>query len=315
MKRFVDLSIAIESDLPSDPPPSIPHIDYMDHVHGAGTMLPFFPGAKREDLPKGLGWAVEALALSTHSGTHLDAPYHYHPTMDRGKPSLTIDEIPLEWCFGDGVLLDFRHKSDGERITVEDIEGELDRIGYKIKPLDIVLIQTGADAAWGTPAYLSRGAGMTSKSTLFLTKRGIKVTGIDAWSWDRPLPLRGQGFPGNGRSQGDLGSAFRGHGDGLLPHGEDGEPFVHRPSLRFYHLLLSDQDQTGECGLGEACCHHTLMYRRRFRQGEDHPCDAPTDTVSRDRRHIVGPVAHSLEDASSENTRVLFEFTRDYGAH
>ena len=198
MKRFVDLSIAIESDLPSDPPPSIPHIDYMDHVHGAGTMLPFFPGAKREDLPKGLGWAVEALALSTHSGTHLDAPYHYHPTMDRGKPSLTIDEIPLEWCFGDGVLLDFRHKSDGERITVEDIEGELDRIGYKIKPLDIVLIQTGADAAWGTPAYLSRGAGMTSKSTLFLTKRGIKVTGIDAWSWDRPLPFEARDFQETG---------------------------------------------------------------------------------------------------------------------
>jgi hypothetical protein len=100
------LSITIESGLPSDPPPLIPKIEYMDHVHGGETMPAAFPGAKREDLPNGLGWAVETLTISTHSGTHLDAPYHYHPTMDRGKPSLTIDEIPLEWCFGDGVLLD-----------------------------------------------------------------------------------------------------------------------------------------------------------------------------------------------------------------
>ena len=122
MKKFVDLSITMEADLPSDPPQSIPRIEYMDHAHGATTMPPFFPGLKKEDLPDGLGWAVESLTLSTHSGTHLDAPYHYHPTMDRGKPSLTIDEIPLEWCFGNGVLLDFRHKADGERITAEDVD-------------------------------------------------------------------------------------------------------------------------------------------------------------------------------------------------
>jgi len=211
MNRFVDLSIAIESDLPSDPPPSIPRIEYMDHLQGAETMPPFFPGAKREDLPNGLGWAVETLTLSTHSGTHLDAPYHYHPTMDRGKPSLTIDQVPLEWCFGSGVLLDFRHKGDGERITVEDLEGELDRIGYAIKPLDIVLIQTGADEAWGTPEYLTKGAGMTRESTMFLTERGIKVTGIDAWSWDRPLPFEARDF----RETGDARVIWEAHFAGI----------------------------------------------------------------------------------------------------
>ncbi len=193
-KRYIDLSISIESDLPSDPPMMIPRIDYISHHQGAEQMKEFFPGVTQEQLPAGLGWAVEFLTLTTHSGTHLDAPYHYHPTMDRGKPALTIDEIPLEWCFGEGVVLDFRHKEDGSRITVEDVKKELERIHYEIKPLDIVLIQTGADAVWGTPQYLTKGAGMDRESTLFLVEKGVRVVGIDAWSWDRPLPFLAKEF-------------------------------------------------------------------------------------------------------------------------
>lgn len=197
-KRFVDLSISIEPSLPCDPPMMIPEIDYVDHTEGAEQMKDFFPGLEKEQLPGGLGWALEFIKLTTHSGTHLDAPYHYHPTMDRGKPSLTIDEIPLEWCFSDGVLLDFRHKADGERITVEDVKKELDRIDYTIKPLDIVLVQTGADEAWGTPQYLVKGAGMDRESTLYLVDQGVKVVGIDAWSWDRPLPFLAEEFKRTG---------------------------------------------------------------------------------------------------------------------
>jgi kynurenine formamidase len=96
------------------------------------------------------------------------------------------------------VVLDFRHKADGERITVRDMKGELRRIGYKIKPFDIVLIQTGADAAWGTPQYLVRGAGMDRESTLYLTERGVRVVGIDAWSWDRPLSFLAKEFKEKG---------------------------------------------------------------------------------------------------------------------
>ena len=172
----------------------IPKIDYVDHTQGAEQMKDFFPGLEKEQLPGGLGWALEFVSLTTHSGTHLDAPYHYHPTMDKGQPAMTIDQVPLEWCYGDGVLLDFSHKADGERITVEDLEKELKRIGYEIKPLDIVLVHTGADRAWGTLEYLTAGAGMDRESTLYLTERGVKVVGIDAWSWDRPLPYLAEEF-------------------------------------------------------------------------------------------------------------------------
>ena len=136
-------------------------------------MKEFYPGLKERQLPGGLGWAVEFITLTTHSGTHLDAPYRYHPTMDGGERALTIDEIPLEWCFNNGVVLDFRHKGDGERITVQDLEKELQRIQYEIRPLDIVLVQTGADAAWGTEEYLLKGAGMDRESTMFLTEKGV----------------------------------------------------------------------------------------------------------------------------------------------
>ena len=201
MKRFVDLSIGIDHNLPSDPPMMIPKIDYVDHSTGANQMLEFFPGIRKDQLPDGLGWALEFITLTTHSGTHLDAPYHYHPTMDRGKASMTIDEVPLEWCFSDGVLLDFRHKSDGERITVVDVQKELERIHYEIKPLDIVLIWTGAEDAWGKSEYLIKGAGMERESTLFLTEKGVRVVGIDAWSWDRPLPFLAKEFKETGNPQ------------------------------------------------------------------------------------------------------------------
>jgi kynurenine formamidase len=209
--RIIDLSIAIEAGLPSDPETMIPEIDYLGHAEGADQMIQYFPGLNKEQLPDGLGWAVERVRLTTHSGTHLDAPYHYHPTMDRGAVALTIDRIPLEWCFQDGVLLDFSDKKDGERISAADVSRKLSDIGYRLKPLDIVLVRTGADAFWGQPQYLLKGAGMTRESTLFLLERGIKVVGIDAWSWDRPLPLLAREF----QTTGDASVIWEAHFAGI----------------------------------------------------------------------------------------------------
>ncbi|MFZ5643929.1 MAG: cyclase family protein [Bacillota bacterium] len=193
-KKLVDLSMAIEDGLPSDPPGMIPQIQYILHEQGAESMKPFFPGLAKEDLPGGLGWALELLQLSTHSGTHLDAPWHYHPTMDGGAKALTIEEVPLEWCMGDGVVLDFRHFPDGYLVKPGDIEKELNRIGHQLKPLDIVLVMTGADKFWGRPEYLIKGCGVGKEATLWLLERGVRVTGTDAWSWDRPLPLIAQEY-------------------------------------------------------------------------------------------------------------------------
>jgi kynurenine formamidase len=104
-----------------------------------------------------------------------------------GKPARTIDQVPLEWCFADGVVLDMRHKNDGDTIGVADVTGALERIGYTLKPLDIVLVQTGGDGLLGSREYFTTGAGVTADATRWLLDQGVKVVGIDAWGWDGPL--------------------------------------------------------------------------------------------------------------------------------
>ena len=192
--QFIDLSVSIEDGLPCDPKPQIPHIQYTDHKSSADEMAKFFGEAKATDLPDGNGWAVESLSLSTHSGTHLDAPYHYYPTMNGGEPAWTIDEVPLEWCFGDGVKVDFRDKPDGYKITPEDFEKYFAEVGYSLKPGDIVLVNTGAMDRWGKPEYLTAGCGMGHDATMWLIEHGVHVCGTDAWSWDVPLPFTAQEF-------------------------------------------------------------------------------------------------------------------------
>jgi kynurenine formamidase len=134
---------------------------------------------------------VEKVQLSTHNGTHLDAPYHFHSTQDKAlgdkKPAITIDQVPLEWCFQPGVKLDFRHLADGYVVTAADVEAELKRIGHTLKPLEIVVVNTRAGSRYGHPDYVAAGCGMGYEATMYLLERGVRLTGTDAWSWDAPF--------------------------------------------------------------------------------------------------------------------------------
>ncbi|WP_298291739.1 cyclase family protein [Novosphingobium sp.] len=187
-RRFVDLSITLCNDVVSDPPFMRPEITYQSHGDTMPELGHFFPGVTADQTPDGAGFAAaEVIRLTTHNGTHLDAPWHFHPTQDGGERALTIDEIPLEWCFQPGVKLDFRHLPDGHVVTAAEVEAELQRIGHELNPLDIVLVNTAAGMALGDPDYVSRGCGMGYEATLYLTSRGVRVTGTDAWSWDAPF--------------------------------------------------------------------------------------------------------------------------------
>ncbi len=186
-RRFVDISVALEADIASDPPIMLPKINYLSHADTAGQIAGFFPGLTKDDLPGGEGWAVEFLNVATHNGTHLDAPYHHHSTMDGGSRAITIDEVPLEWCMNPGVKLDFRDKPDGYVVTAAEVEAELDRIGHDLQPLDIVIVNTAAGARYGQDDYVDSGCGMGREATLYLLEKGVRVTGTDAWSWDAPF--------------------------------------------------------------------------------------------------------------------------------
>jgi kynurenine formamidase len=133
----------------------------------------------------GKGWAVEEVRAITHTGTHVDAPYHYGSTSE-GKPARTIDEVPLDWCFAPGVVLDMRHKAAGEFITVSDLQAALDRINYRLRSKDIVLLHTGSDRRIHSPDYFAQ-PGLGREGVLWLVEAGVKVIGIDAYTLDRPF--------------------------------------------------------------------------------------------------------------------------------
>ncbi len=186
-RRIIDLSVAIRADIASDPPGMEPKIQYVGHKVSAAAVCSYFPGLTPADLPDGEGWAIERLEITTHNGTHVDAPYHYASTMDGGKRAITIDEVPLEWCFSRGVKLDFRQLPNGHVVSRAEIEAELARIGHSLAPLDIVVVNTAAGARYGQPDYVPTGCGMGREATLYLTSRGVRVVGTDAWSWDAPF--------------------------------------------------------------------------------------------------------------------------------
>ncbi|SPT50150.1 cyclase family protein [Actinomadura madurae] len=187
MRQFIDISMPLEAGVASDPPQFVPQIDYHTHAQTAQTLLDFFPGATLDDLPNGEGWAHEWVRATTHSGTHLDAPYHYSATMTDGSRSMTVDEVPLEWCLQPGVKLDLRHFPDGYVVTAADVEAELGRIGHELSPLEIVVVNTAAGARYGQEDYVSSGCGMGREATRYLLERGVRLTGTDAWSWDAPF--------------------------------------------------------------------------------------------------------------------------------
>lgn len=206
-RRFIDISVALEAGIASDPPMMLPEIDYLTHTETAEQVTGFFPGLTTEDLPGGEGWAIEFLRVATHNGTHLDAPYHHHSTMDGGAPALTIDEVPLEWCLNPGVKLDFSQSPDGHVIGAAEVEAELARIGHDLQPLDIVLVNTRAGARHGQPDYINSGCGMGREATLYLLERGVRVTGTDAWSWDAPFFHTAKKYA----ETGDAGLIWEGH--------------------------------------------------------------------------------------------------------
>jgi kynurenine formamidase len=183
--RVIDLSTGLIDGAGHERTP--PKVVHKGHEKGAEWFVGEFGLASADELKVsgGLGPASELVTSVTHAGTHVDAPWHYHPTSE-GRPAKTIEECPVEWFFSDGVVLDMRHKKPGDRITAEDVQGELRRIEYVLKPLDIVLIMTGCDERLGSADYFEQ-PGMTREATIWLADQGIKVMGVDMWGFDRSM--------------------------------------------------------------------------------------------------------------------------------
>jgi kynurenine formamidase len=202
--QFIDLSIPLGNDSVE---PIAPKIKYINHKKGAkllilGSLLSKSSLLKTisnliahifnkdkvtiYNFPSEEGLAWEHVKAGTHAGTHLDAPWHFGSSCE-GKRSRTIDEIPLHWCYGYGVVLNLLHKKAGSLILVNDLKQALKSINYSISPGNIVLIMTGADKHHTQNNYLNAHPGISREATLWLLEKGVKIIGTDGWGFDRPF--------------------------------------------------------------------------------------------------------------------------------
>lgn len=192
--RVIDLSVPIDMDSKET---SLPKIIYSDHEQGViGAAAAF--NVEPEDFPERKAWASETVTLSTHTGTHVDAPWHYWPTSG-GAPARTIDQLPIEWFYGDGVVLDFTDKPAGYAISSKDIQEKLKEINYQLKPYDIVMIRADTDKKLYDEDYAVSHIGASAEATHWLIEQGIKVMGTDGWGWDIPFKFQSADYKQNPR--------------------------------------------------------------------------------------------------------------------
>lgn len=194
---LIDLSLSIDERSVEVHPFGIKRIGHKEGIlHLNWVMLKktlwgrisFFLGKriiKPQDLPDEEFLSLETVHCPVHIGTHVDYSYHYG-TRSEGRKSKTINELPLEWCFSDGCVLDVSVKKPGEIIAQEDVALALKKIKYDLKPMDIVLLRTDADKYFGTPEYLTSYPGVSPDALEFILNQGIKIIGIDALGFDRP---------------------------------------------------------------------------------------------------------------------------------
>ncbi|STS92646.1 cyclase, putative [Klebsiella variicola] len=73
-RRLIDLSVTLDNNPWTDPPPLLPNIEYQDHQQGWPEMAAMFPGLEKSQMPGEEAWASERLTVTPHNGTHMDAP-------------------------------------------------------------------------------------------------------------------------------------------------------------------------------------------------------------------------------------------------
>lgn len=153
--------------------------------------MPIFPAHQRpfimvnherEDAPRLFGCAPfesHNLLISEHTGTHADAIYEY----DGDGPSM--DQIRLEYYYGDACCLDVSHIRYPNHITVADLEEANESADSIIRPGDIVLLYTGhGDRTYPSQDYLVDYTGLNRESAEWLADQGVINIGVDAVSID-----------------------------------------------------------------------------------------------------------------------------------
>jgi len=143
--------------------------------------IPTFPGSPQPSfIPwenvKDDGYNLELLFLSTHTGTHMDAPYHF---LEKGAK---IHEISLKKLVAETVLIKSK-KNDGELITKIDIQ-KFEKKHGKINNFSSVIFSTGWQRNLQKKYYFTKNPGLSVSAAKYLASKKINLVGIDSPSID-----------------------------------------------------------------------------------------------------------------------------------
>lgn len=154
--RPVDLTMTISEDLPAFPGSPGPHLVPWEKIGSDGYNL-------------------ELLFCSSHTGTHMDAPYHF------ARRGVTIDRIPVGRFVTEAVLVRLR-KGPGRAITKREIARFEEREG--IPDGAAVVFETGWSERLGDGTYFEKNPGLGADAAEYLASRGVGLVGIDSPSVD-----------------------------------------------------------------------------------------------------------------------------------
>jgi len=143
--------------------------------------LPSFPGSpppqflRWSDLERD-GYNLELLFMSTHSGTHIDAPYHF------ARDGMAVDRIPARRLMGNAILIRIPKTADGE-ISRSDIVG-FERKNGRIPDHGTVVFHTGWQKNLRRKDYFARNPGLSRDAASYLASKRANMVGTDSPSID-----------------------------------------------------------------------------------------------------------------------------------
>ncbi|MEN8143465.1 MAG: cyclase family protein [Gemmatimonadota bacterium] len=158
---------------------------------------PYYPPFEVKYIKRKAEHGVNAqyIQTSNHMGTHLDAPRHFVTN------GMTIDQIPLEWLYGPGVIVDLTDEmSDLGAYSPDMITSRVD-----VRKGDLLILHTGWHrfAQFGDEAneerYIHLHPGAHPDMVAWLLDMEIKIWGVDAISTDHPMNLPIGRFLGKGQ--------------------------------------------------------------------------------------------------------------------
>ena len=155
--NVLDLTLTISDKTPTFPGSPHPH---------------FVPWEKIKDS----GYNSELLFLSSHTGTHLDAPYHF---LEKGSK---IHEISLKKLVSEAVLIKSRKKRN-ETITKTDIQ-KFEKKHGKIASFSSVIFLTGWQKNLQKKYYFTKNPGLSASAANYLASKKVSLVGIDSPSID-----------------------------------------------------------------------------------------------------------------------------------